>query len=102
MLIKILICEKKFYASWIVNQAYLEKALSETLLGAISELNLDINDCTGQSYDGWAAVSWSTNDTAAHKINKNSKDIYAQYLSHRLNLSICKICKIQSISHAME
>ena len=26
------------------------KALSETLLGAISELKLDINDCRGQGY----------------------------------------------------
>ena len=28
-----------------------EKALSETLLGAILELKLDINDCRGQGYD---------------------------------------------------
>ena len=33
------------------------KALSETLLRAISKLKLDINDCKGKGYDGAAAVS---------------------------------------------
>ena len=40
------------------------KALSETLLGAISELKLDINDSRGQGYDGVAAVSESKNGMA--------------------------------------
>ena len=34
-------------------------ALNETLLRAISELKLDINDCREQGYDGAAAVSGS-------------------------------------------
>ena len=33
------------------------KALSETFLGAISELKLDINDFRGQGYDGAHSVS---------------------------------------------
>ena len=37
------------------------KALNETLLGAISELKLDINDCRRQIFDGTAAVSGSKN-----------------------------------------
>ena len=60
------------------------KSLSETLLGAISELNLDINDCRGQGYDGTAAVSGSKNGTPAHIINKNPKAIYTHCFSHRL------------------
>ena len=78
------------------------KALSETLLGAISELKPDINDCRGQDYDGAAAVSGSKNDMAAHIMNKNSKALYTHCFSHRLNLSICKACKIQSVSNIME
>ena len=78
------------------------KALSETLLGAISELKLDINDCRGQGYDGAAAVSGSKNGMAAHIIKENPKAIYTHCFSHRLNLSICKTCKIQSVANIME
>ena len=46
------------------------KELSETLLGAISELKLDINDCRGQGYDGVTAVSGSRNEMTAHIIIK--------------------------------
>ena len=52
------------------------KALSETLLGAISELKLDIHDSRWQGYAGAAAVSVSINGMAAHVINKNPKAIY--------------------------
>ena len=44
------------------------KSLSETLLGAISELKLDINDCRGQGCDGAAAISGSKNGMASHRI----------------------------------
>ena len=69
------------------------KALSETLLGAISELKLDIDDCRGQGYDGAAAASGSKNGMAAHIIKENPKAIYTHCFSHRLDLSICKTCK---------
>ena len=78
------------------------EALSETLLGAISQLKLDINDCRGQGYDGAAAVSGSKNGMAAHVIKKNPKAIYTHCFSHRINLNICKTCKIQSVANIME
>ena len=77
------------------------KALSQKLLGAISELKIDINDCKRQGYDGAASVSVSKNGKAAHTVNKNPKAIYTHCFSHRLNLSICKACKIQSFSNVM-
>ena len=78
------------------------KALSETLLWAISELKLDINDCRWQGYDGAAAVSAVVSGMAAHIINENPKAIYTHCFSHRLNLSICETCKIQSVANIME
>ena len=78
------------------------KALSETLLEAISELKLDINDCRGQGYDGAAAVSGSKNSMTTHIIKENPKAIYTYCFSHRLNLSICKTCKIKSVANIME
>ena len=77
------------------------KALSETLLASVSELKLDINDCRGQDSDGAAAVSGSKNGMAAHIIKENPKAIYTHCFSHRLNLSICKTCKIQSVANIM-
>ena len=56
-----------------------EKALSETLLGAISELKLDTNDCRGQGYDEAAAVSGSKNGMAAH-IRKGKPKSYLHLL----------------------
>ena len=78
------------------------KPLSETLLRAISELNLDIDDCRGQGYDGAAAISGSKNDMVAHIIKEIPKAIYTDCFSHRLNLRICKACKIQSVANIME
>ena len=55
-----------------------------------------MNDCRWQGYDGAAAVSERTNGMAAPKA------IYTHCFSHRLNLSICKTCKIQSVANIME
>ena len=78
------------------------KALSKTLLEAVSELKLDINDCRAQGYDGTAAVSASKNNMAAYIIKENPKAVYTHCFSHRLNLSICKTCKIHSAANIME
>ena len=71
-------------------------------MAAISELKLDINDCRGQGYDGTAAVSGIKNGMAAHILEENPKAIYTHCFSHRLNLSVCKTCKIQSVPNIME
>ena len=68
----------------------------------MSELKLDINDCRWQDHDGAAAVSGSKNGMAAHIIKEHSKAIYTHCFSHRLNLSIGKTCKIQSVANIME
>ena len=78
------------------------KALSATLLAAISELKLDINYCRRKGYDGAAAISGSKNGMAAHMLKENPKAIYTHFFSHKLNLSICKTCKKQSVANIME
>ena len=78
------------------------KALSKTLLEAVSELKLDINDCRAQGYDRTAAVSASKNNMAAYIIKENPKAVYTHCFSHKLNLSICKTCKIQSAANIMK
>ena len=49
------------------------KALSETLLGAILELKLDINDYREQGYNKAVAVSGSKNGVAGHILRKKQK-----------------------------
>ena len=78
------------------------KVLSETLLGAVSELKLDINYFRGQGYNVTVAVSGSKNNMAAYIIKENPKAVYTHCFSHRLNLSICKTCKIRSVADIME
>ena len=78
------------------------KVLSETLLGAVSELKLDINYFRGQGYNVTAAVSGSKNNMAAYIIKENPKAVYTHCFSHRLNLSICKTCKIRIVADIME
>ena len=70
------------------------KALSETLLGTISDLKLGINGCRELGYNQAATVSENKNGMTAHIIKKNPKANYTHCFSHRLNLSICKTCKI--------
>ena len=70
------------------------KALNETLLGTISDLKLGINGCRELGYDQAATVSENKNGMTAHIIKKNPKANYTHCFSHRLNLSICKTCKI--------
>ena len=71
-------------------------------MGAISELKLDINNYRGQGYDGAAAVSGSKYGMAALIIKENPKAIYTYCFSDRINLSIGKTCKIQSVANIME
>ena len=78
------------------------KSLGGILLRTISVSKLDLNYCRGQSYDGAPVVSGSKNSMVAHIVNRNLKAVCTHCFSHRLNSSICKICKIQSVSNIME
>ena len=47
-------------------------------------------------------VSGSKNQMKTHVTIKNWKARYTHWFSHGLNLSICKICKIQCVSNKVE
>ena len=73
------------------------KELTETVLGGLINLRLDIRLCFGQGYDGAAAVSGYINELSAHICKINSKAIYTHSHSHRLNLVIGASCNIQCV-----
>ena len=102
MLIKNFDVREEFLGFFHCKSGLSGKKLSETLLEAISELKLNINVCRGQGYDGATSVSGSKNSVVANMIIKNLKAIYTHCIAHRLNLSICKTCKIQSVANTME
>lgn len=77
-------------------------ALSQTVLTAISNLTLDIQDCRGQGYDGAAAVSGHKNGLSAHILRLNDKALYTHCHSHRLNLVISHSCEIQLVRNVMQ
>lgn len=79
------------------------QALASVLLKCLSEeLTLDIQHCRGQGYDGAGAVSGHINGLSARISQRNKKAIYTHCYSHRLNLSICGSCSVQSVRNVLE
>ena len=60
--------------------------LASVILKTLSQLNLNINDCRGQGYDGAGAVAGKINGCSAHILRLNNKALYTHCFSHRLNL----------------
>ncbi|XP_046862960.1 52 kDa repressor of the inhibitor of the protein kinase-like [Xenia sp. Carnegie-2017] len=79
------------------------KDLASVILKSLNEeLNLNIQDCRGQWYDGAGAVAGCINGLAARIKNLNDKAIYTHCFSHRLNLSICGTCAVQYVRNVLE
>ncbi|XP_046862976.1 52 kDa repressor of the inhibitor of the protein kinase-like [Xenia sp. Carnegie-2017] len=79
------------------------KNLASMILKCLNEeLNLNIQDCRGQWYDGAGAVAGCINSLAARIKNLNGKAIYTHCFSHRLNLSICGTCAVQYVRNVLE
>ncbi|XP_046862770.1 52 kDa repressor of the inhibitor of the protein kinase-like [Xenia sp. Carnegie-2017] len=79
------------------------KDLASVILKCLNEeLNLNIQDCRGQGYDGAGAVAGCINGLAARIKNLNEKAIYTHCFSHRLNLSICGTCAVQYVRNVLE
>lgn len=73
------------HCKWGLSGAQLAKLITD----ALNELNIPIEDCRGQGYDGAGAVAGHINGLSAHILRRNSKALYTHCYSHKLNLSIC-------------
>ncbi|XP_046844762.1 52 kDa repressor of the inhibitor of the protein kinase-like [Xenia sp. Carnegie-2017] len=79
------------------------KDLASVILKCLNEeLNLNIQDCRGQGYDGTGAVAGCINGLAARIKNLNEKAIYTHCFSHRLNLIIFGTCAVQYVRNVLE
>ena len=80
---------------------------ANTLVASIKDcllrLNLNINSCRGQCYDGAAAMAGSKNGVATQILSIEPRALFTHCYGHSLNLAVCdsiKHCKI--IEDAMD
>ena len=78
------------------------KDLSVVLLNCLDELNLTVEDCRGQGYDGAGSVSGYINGLSAYLLRINPKALYIHCYSHRLNLTVCDSCQIPIFSEVFD
>ena len=78
------------------------KDLYNEVIEALSSFGLDLQNCRGQGYDGGGAVSGHANGLSALILRENSKALYTDCASHRLNLVIGTSCKISSARNLMD
>ena len=71
-------------------------AVSETLLSTLRSLNIPIEDCRGQGYDG--AASMSSQNILTHAPNA----VYVHCASHCLNLVVSHACSLQPIRNMID
>ena len=76
--------------------------LAKLLLGALNDLDLPIEDCRGQGYDGAGSVAGCVKGLAAHILRLNPKALYTHCYSHRLNLSICDSMSIIEVKKMLK
>ena len=73
------------------------EALAKNIEDTLEEINLPLENCRGQGYDGASAMSSNTVGVAGRILSKNPKVLYVHCSSHRLNLIVSKACKLTPV-----
>lgn len=70
---------------------------SETLVASIKDcllrMNLNLNRCRGQCYDGASAMAGSKNGVAARILSEEPRALFTHCYGHSLNLAVCDAIK---------
>lgn len=69
-------------------------AVSETLLSTLRSLNIPIEDCRGQGYDGAASMSSQRVGVQANILTHAPNAAYVHCASHCLNLVVSHACSL--------
>ena len=77
-------------------------AVATTIKEFLHDLNLPIDDCRGQGYDGAGNMAGRLSGVAAKIQETNEKALYVHCNSHRLNLCLAACCKEQLVRNMME
>ena len=66
------------------------------------ELNLKLEDCRGQCYDGAGNMAGKFSGLSTRILEDNPLALYTHCSSHQLNLYVAASCQIQSIQNMMD
>ena len=70
------------------------ESLAKLVLDELINLNLSIDDCRGQGYDGAGSVAGHISGLSARILNINKKALFTHCYNHRLNLAITHSCSV--------
>ncbi|XP_065663604.1 zinc finger MYM-type protein 1-like [Hydra vulgaris] len=77
-------------------------SLAQNIVSAIDDLDLDIQKCRGQGYDGAGAMSGKLKGISSRIKFINSKAIFVHCACHKLNLVVSKSCNVQSVRNVLD
>ena len=78
------------------------EAIADSIVSEIRNLNLDMNNCHGQRYDGAGNMAGKYQGAAACIQRQYPLATYVHCASHRLNLCIVSSCQILLVERMMD
>ena len=87
----------KRFIKFVLCEGMTGEALAKNIEDTLAELNLPLENCCGQGYDGASAMSSKTKGASGRLLTKNPKALYVHCSSHRLNLVVAKACQIPTV-----
>ena len=77
------------------------KNISKQIVQSVLDLELDMNNCRGQGYDGAGNMAGKCSGAAVRIQSQFPKALYVHCRSHVLNLCVASACKIQVVKNMM-
>ena len=78
------------------------RAIAKQIVGAVSDVGLDMSLCRGQGYDGAGNMAGKLNGASAIIRNEFPKALYVHCKSHLLNLCVASTCDLELVRNMMD
>ena len=76
------------------------EAIYSYIMAGLREMDIDVNDCVSQCYDGASVMSGCNTGVRKRFTDVNQKAVYIHCHAHQLNLALVDSCK--TLNHASE
>ena len=97
------IIQERFIKFIHCNEGVSGEALKDKIIDClVNELNLDVENCRGQCYDGAGNMAGKYSGVAARILNLNPLALFTHCASHRLNLGAAVAFENQNVSNMMD
>ena len=97
------IIQERFIKFIHCNEGVSGEALKDKIIDClVNELNLDVENCRGQCYDGAGNMAGKYSGVAARILNLNPLALFTHCASHRLNLCAAVAFENQNVSNMMD